>query len=273
MRRASACVAVTALVVGVLAAVAPAGAAPAVPAAVAHAPRIPGPTGTSPGPGLHAATVQQQWTSTNWSGYATTGAGYTAATGSWRVPPVNPPSAKKGLRHSYFSSTWVGIDGFANSSLIQAGTEQDWINDAPVYQAWWEILPAAETPIATITVHPGDLMVVSITRGTPKWTITVTDSTTGQSFGTQQTYSGPATSAEWIHERPFVGRRLAQLPADGNAIFDNGTVNGANPGLVIGDSGTMFKGKHAISTPSLPDHDTDGFAVAYGAIAPAPPSS
>ncbi len=241
-----------------------------VPSAEFHAPRIPGPA-PSLRPG--AIGIIREWTSKNWSGYALTGAGRTQVTGSWRVPQVQAPTKKRHYRKNTFSSTWVGIDGFGNSSLIQAGTEQDWIDGEAVYQAWWEILPAPETAITSMTVRPGDAMTVSIARGTPDWTITVTDVTTGRSFTTMQAYSGPMTSAEWIQEAPTIGRHVAGLAPDSTVTFDRGTVNGANPGLVSTEAGAMFKGRHQISTPSAPDSDRDGFSVAYGSVAPPVPSS
>src|SRR5580658_6548090 len=100
-----------------------------------HAPRIPVPTTG----GIHAQTAKNQWGARNWSGYAIDSGTYTSATGSWTVPTVIAPTTHP--RKAYFSSTWVGIDGFDNQSLIQAGTEQDWIGGSAFYQAWWEILP------------------------------------------------------------------------------------------------------------------------------------
>ena len=232
-----------------------------------HAPRIPGPAPLA----VHASSMSN-WSSTNWSGYAQTGSGINSASGSWTVPTVSTPKAKHAR---LFSSTWVGIDGFNNSSLIQAGTEQDWVNGAPFYQAWWEILPAAETPIPSLVIHPGNSISVSIVKGVSEWTITVTDATTGQSFSTQQAYSGPLNSVEWIQEAPTIGRHVAKLAPGTTVVFDAGTVSGASPGLLSSQSGTMFRGRKVISTPSLPDLDVtpDGFAVAYGAVAPPPPNS
>jgi hypothetical protein len=237
------------------------------PVGESHAPRIPGPSPLQPG----AASVRN-WTSTNWSGYAVTGSAFTTASGKWSVPQVIPP---RRTRANLFSSTWVGIDGFNNSNLIQAGTEQDWVNGAPFYQAWWEILPAPETPIPSLAVHPGDSMSVSITKGVPLWTITITDTTTSQSFTTHQAYTGPLTSAEWIQEAPTVGSRVAKLAPDSTVVFDSGRVNGASPGLVSSEAGAMFRGRKQVSTPSLPDTDAtaDGFAVAYGNLAPPAPGS
>jgi Peptidase A4 family len=266
MRR-TAIPAAIALVILSAVALATGSAASATVAAESHAPRIPGPSPVLPG-----ASAVRNWTSTNWSGYAVTGTGFTRATGRWSVPRVSTP---KRARSRLFSSTWVGIDGFNNSSLIQAGTEQDWINGAPFYQAWWEILPAPETPIPSITVRPGDSMSVSIASGAPNWTIVITDITTGQSFTTHQAYVGPQTSVEWIQEAPTVGSRVARLAPDSTVVFDVGTANGKSPGLVSSQSGAMFRGRKQISTPSLPDTDVaaDGFAVAYGNFAPAAPSS
>ncbi len=251
-----------------------------------HAPRIPGPTPTTPTVtptfGSNRGHMNLGWTSRNWSGYAVTGSAITSVVGHWTVPTVQTPAKRGQQRKNAYSSTWVGIDGDTNSDLIQAGTEQDWQRrvrrqpGAAFYQAWWEILPAAETPIASITVHPGDAMTVSITKGVSnQWTIVVTDTTTGQTFSTVQTYTGYEDSAEWIQEAPTIGRRVATLADDSDAIFDHGTVNGAGPGLTSSDGGAMYKGSYSnwISTPSAPNPNGDGFAVAYGSIAPAAPSS
>jgi hypothetical protein len=193
--------------------------------------------------------------------------------GTWRVPAVETP-AKKAQQKNAYSSSWVGIDGYNDDDLIQAGTEQDWLHGTKFYQAWWEILPAAETPITTIAVHPGDAMTVSITEGaSARWTIVLTDTTTKKSFSISRTYDGPRTSAEWIQEAPTIGNKVANLAADTNVIFDLSSVNGANPGLTTSDAGAMYKGETRISTPSAPNPNRNGFAVAFGSTAPAAPSS
>lgn len=209
------------------------------------------------------------WSASNWSGYAITGQTYHSITGSWIVPSV---TATHGTD---YSSAWIGIDGFNNSDLIQTGTEQDASsNGSTDYYAWWEILPASETTISSMTIHPGDQMSASITNnGNGTWTISLTDNTTGQSFSTTQAYSGPAQSAEWIMEAPEIGGHISTLADYGETTFDPGTVNGGNPDLVANDGGVMIQHNQQVSTPSLPDSDTDGFNIAYGATAPAPPPS
>ena len=228
-----------------------------------HKPRIPieAPPGTS-----HAG-----WTSSNWSGYALSGGtvAYSSVTGTWTVQRV---TASHGPT---YSSQWVGIDGFNNSNLIQTGTESDFVNGAARYDAWWEILPAAETVIGSITVRPGDTMSASVIKGSgTSWTITIKDNTSGQSFTTTRTYNGPQSSAEWIEEAPTVGGRIATLANFGSTVFDPGTINNnADPHLTAIDSGVMVQRNKQVSTPSNPDSDTDGFQMAYGSTAPAPPSS
>lgn len=209
------------------------------------------------------------WSSSNWSGYAVTGSGFTAITGSWVVPSVS--ATKK----STYSSSWIGIDGFNNSNLIQTGTEQDWYNGSAHYYAWWEILPAAETQITGFTVNPGDVVTADVHQvsGT-SWSITINDVTRSETFNTSQTYTGPGTSGEWVEEAPTVGGHIATLAHYSSpTLFDPGTLNGFNPSLTAAESGVMIQGRSQVSTPSAPDSETDGFNVSYGATAPAPPSS
>lgn len=213
------------------------------------------------------------WSSSNWSGYAlssSTNGAYNSITGQWVVPAVQP-----GHRSTY-SSSWIGIDGFNNSSLIQTGTEQDYSSGSAHYYAWWEILPASETEISPsqYPVQPGDHMSANIqNNGNGTWTMTIADATANWSFTTTQNYSGPGTSAEWIEEAPTIGGRVATLANYGQTTFNPGTVNAGNPALTASDSGVMIQKRSQVSTPSGPDSDTDGFNVAYGSKTPSPPAS
>jgi hypothetical protein len=219
-------------------------------------------------PRVDARTRSVGWSSSNWSGYAITGGPFTAVSGSWRVPSVAPS------RKATYSSSWVGIDGFNDSSLIQTGTEQDFYNGSAHYNAWWEILPAAETRIS-MTVSPGDLMSATITQGSGgSWTISISDTSRNEKFSIVQAYSGPLSSAEWIQEAPSVGGHIATLAQYASPVtFDPGTANNLNPGLVAADGGVMVQHGAQVSTPSDPDRDTDGFNISYGAAAPSPPST
>jgi peptidase A4-like protein len=221
-----------------------------------------------PRKGGGAAVGNLGWASSNWSGYAISGSIFTSVTGSWTVQAVSP------TKKASYSSQWVGIDGFNDSSLIQTGTESDYYHGAAHYAAWWEILPAAETVIP-MTVRPGDTMSASVSRNPDgTWTISINDTTTPGSFSIVRAYSGPLTSAEWVEEAPTVGGRIATLAHYSSPqTFDPGTANGGNPGLAASDGGDMVQGGKVVSIPSDPDGDTDGFNVAYGAKAPSPPAS
>ena len=76
---------------------------------------------------------------TNWSGAVATGATFPGIRGSWTVPAVQPSPTPE------YSATWIGIDGWGNTDLIQVGTAQATAT-TPQYFAWYEILPT--DPIA-----------------------------------------------------------------------------------------------------------------------------
>lgn len=174
------------------------------------------------------------WASTNWSGYAVTAGPYTSVTGAWTVPTFSPSATPT------YSSSWVGIDGFRNRSLIQVETAQDYSGGTAHYSAWWEILPAATTPVTTLVIHPGDRMSATIAQDPTggMWTITLANTTTGESFETVQAYDGPGTSAEWIQEAPTVGSAPAPLGRYGVVTF-RGTANGRSPGFTVANAGVM----------------------------------
>jgi hypothetical protein len=241
--------------------------------------------------------VFNTWAASNWSGYAESGT-FTGVTSTWTVPTVAPTSA------ATYSSAWIGVDGFNNSSLIQTGTEEDYYNGAAHYSAWWEILPAAETPLpGSYAVAAGDRMSASIykTTGTitsgrgfrrtsePVWTVTISDKTKGWTFSTNQGYTGAGSSAEWIVEAPEVGGRIATMahytvtPPAGTGDFDNAgvlsTVVGSGSPSYKGaalnyanDSGVMIQNSAQVSTPGNPDSPLTAFNAAYGSAVPATPS-
>jgi hypothetical protein len=233
------------------------------------------------------STVIHQLEAPNWSGYIDIGGGgaVTAATGCWTVPSVSATA------EATYSASWLGIDGATNGYLIQTGTEQDWSSpsgSAPYsaeYSAWWEIITPTKASFAsdiTMTITPGDVMCARISEEAPgSWSISLDDRSTGTPFSTVQAYGGPGESAEWIMESPTVCSSITEkctvgpLADYGQATFDLATVNGLDPDLTPDDAVVMFTDPEtpAISTPSVPNLDTDGFNVAYGAAAPPPPPS
>ncbi|MES1247908.1 MAG: G1 family glutamic endopeptidase [Actinomycetota bacterium] len=201
--------------------------------------------------------------SSNWSGYIDRGGPFTSVTGTFTVPTVTADAGTD-------NSQWVGIDGDSNQDLIQAGvaeTVSGFSGRVTVY-AWWEILPAAETPV-TLPVAMGDQVTVTITQtGAGTWTIKIADLTNGKSFTTTQSYSGELTSAEWVLEAPTSGRgqqtSLAAFspPVTFTGLGITGTVN-----EIV--SVQMVQRGVAVATPST--IDANGFTVAYGSAAPPAP--
>jgi hypothetical protein len=208
-----------------------------------------------------AGAAQEQ--SSNWSGYGIGSGPYTSVSGTFNVPDLYAATG------TTYASEWAGIDGFSDSDLIQAGVEEayDPTTNLVYLQPWWEILPAAETPIA-MSVHPGDSVTVAISQvsGTA-WSIELTNNTTEQTFETEQTYTGPQSSVEWIVEAPEVGGTISTLgDYTPNVTFNNLASTGTQNTLVELD---MVQSDVQVSTPS--SWGSSGFADAYGGVAPSPP--
>jgi hypothetical protein len=128
----------------------------------------------------------------NWAGYALTGK-FSEVHGTFTVPSVGS--------NSYGAlSEWVGVDGYSNSDLIQAGITE---NDGTDY-AWWEILPSVSVPIFWMRVSAGSEITVGIRRfgGPHSWIVDIFDRNTLQFFHQQFVYAGPGDSVEWITEAP-----------------------------------------------------------------------
>lgn len=197
------------------------------------------------------------WVSGNWSGYAVSGqrGAFRRVSAEWTVPFVLPASG------SAYSSAWIGIDGFRNSNLIQTGTGHDLIQGKPLYYAWWEILPAAETVIP-LPVHPGDRIRAAIVkRSGSNWLICIRNMTRGWIFRTLQRYAGPRTSAEWIVEAPQLGASITPLARISSVAFRSCRVNGGSPKLALSDAGIMVQNNRVVSVPSAPNKAGDAFIV------------
>ena len=205
--------------------------------------------------------------SSNWSGYIESGGPFSQVMGTFTVPslPAGTPRADQ-------MSVWVGIDGGnGDNSLIQAGFNESPDSASPsgfVIQPWWEILPASETYINSVDIAAGDTVTVAIEQvnGT-QWGITLTDNTNGQSFTTDQTYTGPASTAEWIVEALTVNGGVSTLAPYSPAVgFSDLGFVGSDTTL---EEVVMMQGGVQVSTPSV--LTTDGFDVAYGSSPPAGP--
>ncbi len=167
--------------------------------------KVPFNTAIAGGPGLVAAggalatpapSAQEETTSSNWSGFVETTGPYTAITGTFVVPSVS------GYLAGSTVSEWVGIDGWADKSLIQAGVNEiPQKSGAVLVEPWWEVLPAPQKQATGIVVAVGDRVTVTISKVSGStWRISMTDNTSGGAFSTDKTYKGQLSSAEWIVE-------------------------------------------------------------------------
>jgi hypothetical protein len=186
-------------------------------------------------------------TSTNWSGYANTGATFTDVKGSWTQPSASCSSGQ-----TAYSSFWVGIDGDTTNTVEQTGTDADCSSGTPVYYAWYEMYPKFPVNLSN-TVRPGDSITAEVKVASGgKFTLTISDSTQHWTFTTSQTSKkAKLGSAEWIAEAPSGSGGVLPLANFGTVNFTNCTANGvsisSNPNP---DAITMASGSTTKATPS-----------------------
>jgi len=149
----------------------------------------------------------------------------TGVSASWTVPQVKPSE------NNTFSGVWVGIGGYGEDTLIQTGTEQEYIEGRVSYYAWYELLPAHLVRIPSLHVRSGDLITASVSlvsQNANRWSIEINDVTRGEQFKKVVVYNSSMQSAEWIVERPLVNDSISTLANFGNATFTEcrATVNG-----------------------------------------------
>jgi hypothetical protein len=222
-------------------------------------PSATGRTLASPAPRMQKAT-----TTSNWSGYVETNGPYTAITGTFVVPSVNKYLAGSTV------SEWVGVDGWANRSLIQAGVNEVPENSGDVLvEPWWEVLPAPQKEAAGVVVAVGDSVTVTLSRVSGStWSISLTDDTNGDVFGTNKKYEGRLSSAEWIVEaNELADGKPTQLAHYGPQVnFTKLGVTGPQTTVI---RVVMSQRGERVSTPS--GAIGGAMSVAYGSVVPAAP--
>jgi hypothetical protein len=156
--------------------------------------------------------------SDNWAGYAVTGSkgSVTDVKATWTVPAIvgTCPSTDQ------YASFWVGIDGYSSSTVEQIGTDSDCTNGKPVYYAWFEFYPHPSFNIKSLAIQPGNTISAEVEAdGGGKFTVTLTNETTQQTFSTStKIKSADQSSAEWIAEAPS-GGGIASLADFGSISF------------------------------------------------------
>src|SRR5439155_7290497 len=104
------------------------------------------------------------------------------------------------------------------------------------YSAWWEILPDYSVTITSVPVKAGDSITASVAKSSgSSWKISLKDNTTGKSWSSTKTYSGPGKSVEYIQEAPTVGGSQSAVAHFSKFSFSGLKVNGSGPGLTSSD--------------------------------------
>jgi hypothetical protein len=230
-------------------------------------------------PHVHDGSVS----STNWSGFAVRGSSgsITDAKGCWMVQTIQGtcPSTNQ------YSSFWVGIDGYSSGTVEQTGTDSDCQNGVPTYYAWYEFFPHPSFLINGISVHPGDIMSAEArASGNGKFTVSITDTTTHQSFSTSSTvHRAQQSSAEWIAEAPSSSGGILPLADFGTAHFGL-DITGVSSTCFATISGTtaafgtfgsnvqqitmVTSGGATKASPSNPSSDNTSFSVTWVSSGP-----
>jgi hypothetical protein len=174
--------------------------------------------------------------STNWSGYAVTGAdgAYSSVSATWTEPTATCTSSGRGRGGSdSYAAFWVGLDGYSSDSVEQTGSDSDCDGKTPDYYGWYEMYPA-DPVYYTNTVKPGDAFSASVTfSGTDTYTLVLKDSTQGWTQTQSINESGfDRSSAEVITEAPCCTSSGGILPlADfGTVTYGSSDANGTSLG-------------------------------------------
>ena len=199
--------------------------------------------------------------SSNWSGYAATGGGYTSVSGTWIVPVVgayNRPQA---------DATWVGIGGTSTSSdLIQAGTEAIVQDSVVKYQAWYGLSPY-DSMIIPLDVGPQDYISVYLQETSPDtWSLTFYNDTKWEAYTTTLPYASSKSSAEWIEEMPSSGSSVIPLDSFGLVSFvDEAATKNGNVGTPLSFGAvpiSLYKNSTTpLATPSPFTSDGTTFSI------------
>jgi hypothetical protein len=204
-------------------------------------------------------------TSTNWSGYADTGSNFSQVSSSWTEPT---PSCSS--RTEQLAAFWVGIDGYASSSVEQDGTLIECYEGTAYQYSWWELYPTNDIQVVGESVAAGDKITASVVRSGSSYTMAVTDSThSANSFSTTQTSSGDAnSSAEWIAEAPsgssgvYPLAKFSTWTASSDAVTEGSTAGTISS--FTDDQITMDTSSGATeATPSALNSSGNSFSVTW----------
>lgn len=218
----------------------------------------------SPSPSGTPQPAAYSYESYNWSGYLAAGGKFTGVQGAWIVPSVTGNS-----HNTTADAAWIGIGGVTSGDLIQVGTTESVSRSGhATYGAFYEMLPAPETPVPNMVVAPGDIMIAYLAQqASGDWQITLNDLTQNETFSTTVQYASSNSTAEWIEEDPsFSSGGLVPFDTFGSINFSGGTTTEGGVSQTISSSGgqaviMVNTLNQPVATPSVLAGDGKGFQV------------
>jgi hypothetical protein len=151
---------------------------------------------------------------------------------TWIVQPaLESTKSRDGMRDirgdTAYSAQWGGIGGNGDDTLIQAGTQSNFVNGKAQYIPWYELYPETAIAINNFPISANDTMVetISAVQGeADAFTISLMDVTSSQGFNlTVPSYPTEAILAYWVVERPQICSNnicgIANYPDTGGAAF------------------------------------------------------
>jgi hypothetical protein len=198
-----------------------------------------------------------QSSSSNWSGYAATGGGFSSVTSSWIQPSASCGSA------TTYSSFWVGLDGDGSNTVEQTGTSADCSGGSPNYYAWYEMYPKYPVNLS-MAVRPGDSITATVSvTGNGRYTLHIHNDSTGGDFSTTQRGHGSNYSAEAIAEAPSSRSGVLPLTNFGTVGFSGTVVNGQPIGNFNPDAIDMVTSSGAVKAHTGALNQGTDFSVTW----------
>lgn len=209
-------------------------------------------------------TGKDHSSSSNWSGYAVTGSGFSDVKGTFVVPAADCSQIKG--QQLTLASPWAGLDGYSNGTVEQTGTDSFCIGKSASYQAWYEFYPDRSVTIDQ-PVQAGDVMDVEVSHSGSTTTLSLHNATRNWTFTTSSNLSFGLTSAEWILEAPASKLTKFNTPDQfSNATATDSTHNNATiQQFSSRDAITLVSknGRTPRATPSALGSDGKSFTVTW----------
>jgi hypothetical protein len=123
--------------------------------------------------------------------------------GEWAIPSMEPDFDNPTTAMTV--GFWVGLDGFTNNQVLQAGTAATVTGDKIDYWAWFEWFPDPPVRLTNFPINPGELVTVLVcapqaNHGFASMLNRTTGLTTSVGIPPRAGISSMGTSAEWIVE-------------------------------------------------------------------------